>query len=114
MQSDEEVSNAVVNKKARNSSETRRDMTVFTYYLFDQGANMVTVEAASHDDILDAFERMRNLLDEFEMIATVQLWQDEEFVGHLKRGDGRLILKSNAEPLPLRPQAQDPPKTKAS
>jgi hypothetical protein len=45
-------------------------MTVFTYYLFDQGANMVTAEAATHDDILDAFERMRSLLDEFEMIAT--------------------------------------------
>ena len=82
-------------------------MTVFTYYLFDQGANMVTAEAATHDDILDAFERMRGLLDEFEMIAMVQLWEDEEFVGHLKRSDGRLILKSNANPVPLHPLAQD-------
>ena len=89
-------------------------MTIFTYYLFDQSANMVTAEAASHDDILDAFERMRSLLEEFEMIAMVQLWQDEEFVGHIKRSDGRLILKSNAEPLPLHPMAQDPPETKAS
>jgi hypothetical protein len=89
-------------------------MTVFTYYLFDQSANMITAEAANHEDILDAFERMRHLLDEFEMVATVQLWQDEEFVGHLRRGDGRLILKTNADPLPLRPLTQDPPETKAS
>jgi hypothetical protein len=89
-------------------------MTVFTYYLFDQGANMVTAEAATHDDIVDAFERMRTLLDEFEMIAMVQLWQNEEFVAHVKRSDGRLILKSNADPVPLRPRAQKPPKTKAS
>jgi hypothetical protein len=88
-------------------------MTIFTYYLFDQGANMVTAEAASHDDILDAFERMRALLDEFEMIAMVQLWQDEEFVGHLKRSDGRLILKSTAEPVPFNSSAQDQPETKA-
>jgi hypothetical protein len=89
-------------------------MTVFTYYLFDQGANMVTAEAATHDDILDAFERMRSLLDEFEMIAMVQLWEDEEFVGHVKRSDGRLILKSVADPIPLHPVAQDTPETKAS
>jgi hypothetical protein len=89
-------------------------MTVFTYYLFDQGANMVTAEAATHGDILDAFERMRALLDEFEMIATVQLWEDEEFVGHIKRSDGRLILKSNSDPVPLHPLAQDPPESKAS
>ncbi len=89
-------------------------MTVFAYYLFDQGANMVTAEAASHDDILDAFERMRALLDEFEMIAMVQLWQDEEFVGHVRRSDGRLILKSTADPVPLHPLAQDQPDTKAS
>lgn len=89
-------------------------MTVFTYYLFDQSANMVTAEAATHDDILDAFEQMRGLLDEFDMIAMVQLWQDEDFVGHIKRSDGRLILKSNADPVPLHPLAQDPPETKAS
>jgi hypothetical protein len=89
-------------------------MTVFTYYLFDQGANMVTAEAATHDDILDAFERMRALLDEFEMIAMVQLWADEEFVGHIKRSDGRLVLKSRADPIPLHPLAQDPPATRAS
>lgn len=89
-------------------------MTVFTYYLFDQGANMVTAEAATHDDILDAFERMRHLLDEFEMIATVQLWENDEFVGHIRRTDGRLILKSNADQIPLHPLAQDTPASKAS
>jgi hypothetical protein len=89
-------------------------MTVFTYYLFDDGANMVTAEAGTHDDIVDAFDRMRTLLDEFEMIAMVQLWQDEEFVGHIKRNDGRLILKSKANPVPLHPLAQNPPATKAS
>jgi hypothetical protein len=89
-------------------------MTSFTYYLFDQSANMVTAEVASHDDILDAFERMRALLDEFEMIAMVQLWQDEEFVGHVKRSDGRLILKSTVDPVPVSPRAQDTPETKAS
>ncbi|HWE72464.1 MAG TPA: hypothetical protein VG328_04835 [Stellaceae bacterium] len=89
-------------------------MTVFTYYLLDQSANMVTAEAVIHDDILDAFERMRALLDEFEMIAMVQLWEDEEFVGHIKRSDGRLVLKSNSDPIPLHPLAQNPPATKAS
>ena len=89
-------------------------MTVFTYYLFDQGANMVTAEAATHDDILDAFERMRHLLDEFEMIATVQLWENDEFVGHIRRTDGRLILQSNAAQIPLHPLAQDTPASKAS
>ena len=89
-------------------------MTAFTYYLFDINANMVTAEAAAHDDIVDAFERMRALLDDFEMIATVQLWRDEEFVGHIKRSDGRLILKGNADPVPLHPLAQDPRESKAS
>ena len=89
-------------------------MTVFTYYLLDQSANMVTAESAAHDDILDAFERMRSLLDEFEMIAAVQLWEDEEFVGHLKRSDGRLILRRNNDPIPLHPLAQDTPESKAS
>jgi hypothetical protein len=89
-------------------------MTVFTYYLLDQSANMVTAESATHDDILDAFERMRALLDEFEMIASVQLWEDEEFVGHVRRSDGRLILKRNNDPIPLHPLGQNPPETKAS
>jgi hypothetical protein len=44
----------------------------------------------------------------------VQLWQDEEFVGHIKRSDGRLILKRRAEPQPERPPAQARPATKAS
>jgi hypothetical protein len=89
-------------------------MTIFTYYLFDESANMVTAETGTHDDIVDAFEHMRALLNEFEMIAMVQLWRDEEFVGHVKRSNGRLILKSNAEPVPLHPLAQNPPATKAS
>src|SRR6185503_14674468 len=95
-------------------SRLRPAMTIFTYYLFDEGANMVTAEAATHDDIVDAFDRMRALLDEFEMIAMVQLWQDEEFVGQIRRGDGRLILKKNSDPAPVHPLAQPLPKTKAS
>lgn len=91
-----------------------RGMTAFTYYLFDQGANMVTAESATHDDILDAFEEMRAMLDQFEMIAMVQLWQDEEFVAHIKRGDSRLILKRNTDPAPVHPLAQSRPRTKAS
>ncbi len=91
-----------------------RTMTIFTYYLFDQNANMVTAEAATHDDIVDAFDRMRTLLDEFEMIAMVQLWQDDEFVGQIRRGDGRLILRRNADPEPCHPLAQNLPRTKAS
>jgi hypothetical protein len=89
-------------------------MTAFTYYLFDQSTNMVTVEAAVHDDILDAFDRMRALLSEFEMIASVQLWQDDEFVAQIKRGDGRLILKCKDDPIPRHPLAQNRPETKAS
>lgn len=89
-------------------------MTVFTYYLFDQSANMVTAEAATHADIVDAFERMRTLLHEFEMIGMVQLWQDEDFVGHIKRSDGRLILKTKADPVPLHPLAQNTPAAEAS
>lgn len=89
-------------------------MTVFTYYLFDEGANMVTVETATHDDIVEAFDRMRAMLDKFEMIAMVQLWRDEEFVGHIKRSDGRLIVTRHADPVPVRPLSQPLPKTKAS
>jgi hypothetical protein len=89
-------------------------MTTFTYYLFDQGANMVTAESATHDDIVDAFDRMRALLDDFEMIAMVQLWRDEEFVGHIKRSDKRLMLARNADLVPLHPLAQNPPASKAS
>ncbi|HXR85874.1 MAG TPA: hypothetical protein VN728_02840 [Stellaceae bacterium] len=89
-------------------------MTSFTYYLFDQGANMITAEAANHEDIVNAFDRMRTLLDKFEMIATVQLWQDEEFVAQIKRSEGRLILKKNGEPAPVHPLAQPLPKSKAS
>lgn len=89
-------------------------MTVFTYYLFDEGANMVTVETASHDDIVDAFDRMRTMLDQFEMIAMVQLWHDEEFVGHIRRSDGRLIVTRNSDRTPVHPLAQNPPASKAS
>ena len=89
-------------------------MTSFTYYLFDEGANMVTVETATHDDIVQAFDRMRAMLDRFEMIAMVQLWHDEEFVGHIKRSDGRLILTANPDRAALHPRAQHPPATKAS
>lgn len=89
-------------------------MTVFTYYLFDQGANMVTADAVTHDDILDAFDRMRTLLDEFEMIAMVQLWQDEEFVAQIRRNDGRLILKGKTDPAPVHPLTQSRPAKKAS
>ena len=89
-------------------------MTVFTYYLFDEGANMVTAETAAHDDIVEAFDRMRTMLDKFEMIAMVQLWRDEEFVGHIKRSDGRLIVTRNPDRAPVHPLAQNAPKTKAS
>jgi hypothetical protein len=89
-------------------------MTVFTYYLFDEGANMVTVETATHEDIVDAFDRMRTMLDKFEMIAMVQLWHDEEFVGHIRRSDGRLIVTRNADPAPAHPLSQPLPKSKAS
>jgi hypothetical protein len=89
-------------------------MTSFTYYLFDEGANMVTAETATHDDIVEAFDRMRAMLDKFEMIATVQLWRDEEFVGHIKRSDGRLIVTRNADRAPVHPLAQSPPASKAS
>jgi hypothetical protein len=89
-------------------------MTFFNYYLFDAGARLVESETAAHDDILDAFERMRALLDERTPIAMVQLWQDENFVGHIKRSDGRLILKNRTDPLPAHPLvAQEPPETKA-
>jgi hypothetical protein len=89
-------------------------MTVFTYYLFDEGANMVTVEAATHEDIVEAFDQMRTMLDKFEMIAMVQLWRDEEFVGHIRRSDGRLIVTRNPDPAPARALAQNTPASKAS
>lgn len=89
-------------------------MASFSYYLFDCDARLVDSETATHTDILDAFERMRALIDERPAIAMVQLWQEENFVGHVKRSDGRLILKSRAEPLPTHPIfSQDSPETKA-
>lgn len=88
-------------------------MALFSYYLFDSDARLVDSDTAAHVDILDAFERMRALIDDRAAIAMVQLWQDENFIGHVKRSDGRLILKSRAEPLPTHPLfAQDRPDTK--
>lgn len=88
-------------------------MALFSYYLFDSDARLVDSDSAEHTDILDAFERMRMFIDERAAIAMVQLWQDESFVGHIKRSDGRLILKSRAEPLPSHPLfAQNPPASK--
>ena len=90
-------------------------MTFFNYYLFDADTRLVESQAAEHDDILDAFERMRSVMDEHAAIETVQLWQAENFVGHIKRSDGRLILKNQADPLPSHPLfAQEPRETKAS
>lgn len=90
-------------------------MTFFNYYLFDAGARLVESDSAEHADILDAFERMRDLLDEHGAIEMVQLWQAENFVGHIKRSEGRLVLKNQADPLPTHPLfAQNPPETKAS
>lgn len=90
-------------------------MTFFNYYLFDAGAQLVENDAAEHGDILDAFERMRGLMDQHAAIEMVQLWQAENFIGHIKRSDGRLILKNQADPLPTHPLfAQDTPETKAS
>jgi hypothetical protein len=90
-------------------------MGLFSYYMFDSGARLVRAEAGEHDDILDAFERMRLLLEELTTIEMVQLWQDENFVAHIKRSDGRLILKTKTDPLPAHPLfAQRPPATKAS
>jgi hypothetical protein len=89
-------------------------MALFSYYLFDGDARLVDSDAAEHADILDAFERMRAFIDERAAIAMVQLWQDENFVGHVKRSDGRLILKDRADPLPTHPLlAHNPPETKA-
>jgi hypothetical protein len=90
-------------------------MARFSYYMFDGAARLVRAEAGEHEDILDAFERMRMLLDELTAIEMVQLWQDEDFVGHIKRGDGRLILKTKTDPLPTHPlYAARRPATKAS
>lgn len=90
-------------------------MTSFNYDLFDSGAQLIDSETAAHDDIVDAFERMRALLDEHAEIEMVQLWQDDSFVGHITRAEGRLVLKSQADPLPAHPLfTQDPPETKAS
>lgn len=88
-------------------------MTLFNYYLFDAGARLVDSETAEHDDILGALERMRTLLEERAPIAMVQLWQAQDFVGHINRHDGRVILRSKADPVPVHPLlAQDRPETK--
>lgn len=90
-------------------------MSSFNYYLFDTGAQLVRSDSAEHEDILDAFERMRDLLDRHATIEMVQLWQAENFVGHIKRSEGRLVLKSQADPLPTHPLfTQESPETKAS
>ncbi len=73
-------------------------MAQYTYHLFDAEARMVRSEIAAHRDILDALERMRTLLDEHAAIAMVQLWQHENFIGHINRTEGRLILKRQSDP----------------
>jgi hypothetical protein len=90
-------------------------MGLFSYYMFDGGARLVRAEAGEHEDILDAFERMRQLLEELSTIEMVQLWQDENFVAHIARSDGRLILKTKTDPLPTHPLIERrSPATKAS
>jgi hypothetical protein len=78
-------------------------MTLFSFYLFDAAGRLITAHASRHDDILDAFERMRVLLAEAQSMAMVQLWQGEEFVAHLKRSDGRLIVHRRSEAPPAHP-----------
>jgi hypothetical protein len=90
-------------------------MNFFNYYLFDADARLIESDRAEHSDILDAFERMRDLLDRHTTIEMVQLWQAENFVGHIKRSEGRLVLKNQADPLPAHPLfTQDSPEIKAS
>ncbi len=88
-------------------------MAFYNYFLFDGGARLVKSKSAEHSDILDAFEQARALLDAAASIAMVQLWQHENFIGHIDRADGRLILKRQADSLPAHPVfAHDPPETK--
>ncbi|HVA14997.1 MAG TPA: hypothetical protein VNF99_17255 [Stellaceae bacterium] len=88
-------------------------MALYNYFLFDGGARLVKSERAEHGDILDAFEHARAFLDDAASIAMVQLWQHENFIGHINRADGRLILKRQSDSLPAHPVfAQDPPETK--
>ena len=90
-------------------------MAVFSYYMFDSTARLVRAEAAEHADIVDALEPMRALLDELETIEMVQLWRDENFIAHVKRSDGRLILNTKVNPPPAHPlRGQQPPTVKAS
>jgi hypothetical protein len=91
------------------------EMAQYDYYLFDAESRMVQSQTAEHRDILDALERMRTLLAEFEAIAMVQLWQQENFIGHITRTEGRLILKRQSDPLPGHPVFnQNSRETKAS
>ncbi|HLI20047.1 MAG TPA: hypothetical protein VKV32_02945 [Stellaceae bacterium] len=90
-------------------------MTSFDYYLLDAGAQLIVGETLRHSDILDAFERMRALLDEHAEIETIQLWQGEHFIGLIKRSDGRLIMRSRVDPPPAHPLfPREKPETKAS
>jgi hypothetical protein len=90
-------------------------MAQFSYYMFDGAARLVRAEASEHEDILDALARMPVLLDELTAIEMIQLWQDENFIGHIRRSDGRLILNTKSDPVPAHPLlASHPPATKAS
>ena len=88
-------------------------MTLFSFYLFDANARLVTAHTSRHDDILDAFERMRALLDEAQAMAMVQLWQGEEFVAYLKRSDGRLVMKQQSDVPAAHPLSTPAPPAKA-
>ena len=78
-------------------------MAQYTYFLFDTGVRMVHTETIKHVDSLDALERMRMMLDDFADIETVQLWQHENYIGHITRSEGRLILKRQSDPMPAHP-----------
>jgi hypothetical protein len=89
-------------------------MAAFNFYLFEAGTLLGRAEASENSDILDALERMHTLLDEQPRLAMVQLWRHENFIGHIKRSDGRLILKSKTDPLPAHPRFVLDPATNAS
>ena len=77
-----------------------RAMALYTYYLFDIEASLIGEETLDHDDILDALERMRTVLDVPSAPYVVQLWKGDSFIGHIRRDEGRIVLR-RPDPLPV-------------
>lgn len=80
----------------------------YRFYLYDEAARPIGADALDTLDLLDALEHMWMLIKAPQQPYRVELWLGEEFVGHIARNEGRLVLAKRAEPLRSHPAVAEP------